>query len=89
MNLIIAYNSKTIFENDKTEIKAKKAEYIKLDNKIIFTEDIKYFDYKNNINLSEIILYMILKDIFIQNDVFLDFNNKYKVRSKNLIFDSK
>ena len=35
-NLIIAYNSKTIFENDKTEIKAKISEYIKLDNKIIY-----------------------------------------------------
>ena len=88
-NLIIAYNSKTIFENDKTEIKAKKAEYIKLDNKIIFTEDVKYFDYKNNINLSgDYIIYDIKKDIvYSKNDVFLDFNNKYKVRSKNLIFD--
>tara|TARA_B100000886_G_scaffold319599_1_gene260469 strand:+ start:2224 stop:4617 length:2394 start_codon:yes stop_codon:yes gene_type:complete len=88
-NLIIAYNSKTIFEKDKTEIKAKKAEYNKLDNKIIFTEDVKYFDYKNNINLNgDYIIYDIKKDIvYSKNDVFLDFNNKYKARSKNLIFD--
>ena len=88
-NIIYAYNSNTDIPKKKLKIKSNKVEYIKSEKKIIFKENVFFYDAKNDIVIeSEKVDYDQKKDIiYSYGETKIKVRNNYDIFSKNITFD--
>ena len=88
-NIIYAYNSNTDIPKKKLKIKSNKVEYIKSEKRIIFKENVFFYDAKNDIVIeSEKVDYDQKKDIiYSYGETKIKVRNNYDIFSKNITFD--
>ena len=88
-NTIIAKNVKTIIKSENVEVISDKARYNKKDNIIIYSDNVIYYDFQNDIVIrGDRITYNKNKNlVYSTGYTEFDVKDKYKIDSKNVYYD--
>ncbi len=88
-NIIYAYNSNTNIPKKKLKIKSDKVEYIKNEEKLIFKENVFFYDTKNDIVIeSKRVDYNQKEDtIYSYGETKIKVRSNYDIFSKNITLD--
>ena len=88
-NTIIAKNVKTIIKSENVEVISDKARYNKKDNIIIYSDNVIYYDFQNDIIIrGDRITYNKNKNlVYSTGYTEFDVKDKYKIDSKNVYYD--
>ena len=88
-NTIIAQDVKTIIKSENVEVISDKARYNKKDNIIIYSDNVIYYDFQNDIIIrGDRITYNKNKNlVYSTGYTEFDVKDKYKIDSKNVYYD--
>ena len=88
-NTIIAKNVKTIIKSENVEVISDKARYNKKDNIIIYSDNVIYYDFQNDIIIrGDRITYNKNKNlVYSTGYTEFDVKDKYKIDLKNVYYD--